>query len=186
MLLTVCSCLVYYQRKNEEEEKLLSKLVLNSAQPDSNGPPDTSFKGITVDKSVEFSYGELAQATNNFSMANKIGQGGFGAVYYAALRGEKAAVKKMESQKSREFLAELKVLARVHHLNLVRLIGYCVKKDYLFLVYEYIDNGNLSQHLRGSGEKTIPPMSISVMAHQSDYYINLTDTFFCALHLLKV
>ncbi|XP_054817682.1 lysM domain receptor-like kinase 3 [Prosopis cineraria] len=155
VLLTVCSCLVYYQRKNEEEEKLLSKLVLNSAQPDSNGPPDTSFKGITVDKSVEFSYGELAQATNNFSMANKIGQGGFGAVYYAALRGEKAAVKKMESQKSREFLAELKVLARVHHLNLVRLIGYCVKKDYLFLVYEYIDNGNLSQHLRGSGREPL-------------------------------
>lgn len=44
--------------------------------------------GITVDKSVEFSYEELAAATNNFSMANKIGQGGFGAVYYAELRGE--------------------------------------------------------------------------------------------------
>lgn len=41
-----------------------------------------------VDKSVEFSYEELAAATNNFSMANKIGQGGFGAVYYAELRGE--------------------------------------------------------------------------------------------------
>ena len=44
--------------------------------------------GITVDKSVEFSYEELAQATDNFSLANKIGQGGFGAVYYANLRGE--------------------------------------------------------------------------------------------------
>lgn len=44
--------------------------------------------GITVDKSVEFSYDELASATDNFSMANKIGQGGFGSVYYAELRGE--------------------------------------------------------------------------------------------------
>lgn len=44
--------------------------------------------GITVDKSVEFSYEELAKATNDFSMANKIGQGGFGAVFYAELRGE--------------------------------------------------------------------------------------------------
>ncbi|KAL6975831.1 hypothetical protein U1Q18_024627 [Sarracenia purpurea var. burkii] len=44
--------------------------------------------GITVDKSVEFSYEELAKATNDFSMANKIGQGGFGVVYYAELRGE--------------------------------------------------------------------------------------------------
>jgi chitin elicitor receptor kinase 1 len=41
-----------------------------------------------VDKSVEFSYEELATATDNFSMANKIGQGGFGVVYYAELRGE--------------------------------------------------------------------------------------------------
>jgi chitin elicitor receptor kinase 1 len=44
--------------------------------------------GFTVDKSVEFSYEELAKATNDFSMDNKIGQGGFGAVYYAELRGE--------------------------------------------------------------------------------------------------
>lgn len=44
--------------------------------------------GITVDKSVEFSYEELAKATNDFSLDNKIGQGGFGSVYYAELRGE--------------------------------------------------------------------------------------------------
>jgi chitin elicitor receptor kinase 1 len=44
--------------------------------------------GITVDKSVEFSFEELSRATHNFSLANKIGQGGFGAVYYAELRGE--------------------------------------------------------------------------------------------------
>ncbi|KAK3184410.1 hypothetical protein Dsin_031696 [Dipteronia sinensis] len=111
--------------------------------------------GITVDKSVEFSYEELAKATDNFSMANKIGQGGFGAVFYAELRGEKAAIKKMDMQASREFLAELKVLTHVHHLNLVRLIGYCVEGS-LFLVYEFIENGNLSQHLRGSGREPLP------------------------------
>ncbi|GAB2274931.1 hypothetical protein Dimus_009700 [Dionaea muscipula] len=105
---------------------------------------------ITVDKSVEFYYEELAKATDDFSIANKIGQGGFGAVYYAELRGEKAAIKKMDMQATKEFLAELKVLTHVHHLNLVRLIGYCVEGS-LFLVYEYIENGNLSQHLRGSG-----------------------------------
>ena len=44
--------------------------------------------GLTIDKSVEFSYEELSKATNDFSMANKIGQGGFGSVYYAVLRGE--------------------------------------------------------------------------------------------------
>ena len=45
-------------------------------------------KGMNMDKSVEFSYAELAKATNKFSMAHKIGEGGFGAVYYAKLRGE--------------------------------------------------------------------------------------------------
>lgn len=110
--------------------------------------------GITVDKSVEFSYEELACATNDFDIANKIGEGGFGSVYYAELRGEKAAIKKMDMQASREFLAELKVLTHVHHLNLVRLIGYCVEGS-LFLVYEYIENGNLSQHLRGSGREPL-------------------------------
>ncbi|XP_057433419.1 chitin elicitor receptor kinase 1-like [Lotus japonicus] len=106
--------------------------------------------GITVDKSVEFPYEELAKATDSFSNANIIGRGGFGSVYYAELRNEKAAIKKMDMQASNEFLAELKVLTHVHHLNLVRLIGYCVEGS-LFLVYEYIENGNLSEHLRGSG-----------------------------------
>ena len=52
------------------------------------GGASPSNTGITVDKSVEFSYEELANATDEFSLANKIGQGGFGAVYYAELRGE--------------------------------------------------------------------------------------------------
>ena len=59
--------------------------------PDSAGVAEDAcpgLTGITIDKSVEFSYEELANATDNFSIANKIGEGGFGAVYYAELRGE--------------------------------------------------------------------------------------------------
>ncbi|XP_034901307.1 lysM domain receptor-like kinase 3 isoform X2 [Populus alba] len=122
----------------------------NSNRP-VNATGSQGLTGITVDKSVEFSYEELAKATDDFSLANKIGEGGFGTVYYAELRGEKAAIKKMDVQDSKEFFAELKVLTHVHHLNLVRLIGYCVEGS-LFVVYEYIENGNLSQHLRGSGK----------------------------------
>ncbi|KAK2992191.1 hypothetical protein RJ640_005678, partial [Escallonia rubra] len=101
--------------------------------------------GITGDKSVEFSYEELAKATDDFNLSNKIGRGCFGAVYYAELRGEKAAIKKMDMQASKEFLAELKV----------RLIGYCVEGS-SFLVYEFIENGNLTQHLRASGREPLP------------------------------
>ncbi|KAB5556157.1 hypothetical protein DKX38_007066 [Salix brachista] len=114
----------------------------------------TGSQGLTG-LTVEFSYEELAKATDDFSLANKIGQGGFGAVYYAELRGEKAAIKKMDMQASKEFFAELKVLTHVHHLNLLRLIGYCVEGS-LFLVYEFIENGNLSEHLRGSEKDPLP------------------------------
>ncbi|KAI3828057.1 hypothetical protein L1987_02152 [Smallanthus sonchifolius] len=55
---------------------------------ESSGVPAAGLTGIEVDISVEFSYKELSTTTNDFSLANKIGQGGFGAVYYAELRGE--------------------------------------------------------------------------------------------------
>ncbi|KAH9793350.1 Chitin elicitor receptor kinase 1 [Citrus sinensis] len=172
-LLAVCVYVGFYRKKKVKRAALLSATSQDlSAQSgsgtlsfsasyktvESTGPAagtPTSLNAITVDKSVEFSYEELSKATDNFSMSHKIGQGGFGAVYYAELRGEKAAIKKMDMQASREFLAELKVLTHVHHLNLVRLIGYCVEGS-LFLVYEYIENGNLSEHLRGSGRDPLP------------------------------
>ncbi|KAJ0524939.1 putative protein kinase RLK-Pelle-LysM family [Helianthus annuus] len=111
----------------------------------------THVQGINIDISVEFSYEELSTATQDFSLANKIGQGGFGVVYYAELRGEKVAIKKMDMQASRQFLTELKR----RQYGQVRLIGYCVE-GCLCLVYEYIENGNLSQHLHGSGRDPLP------------------------------
>ncbi|KAF8701372.1 hypothetical protein HU200_033703 [Digitaria exilis] len=134
----------------------MDKIALSSSEADS-----VPISGITVEKSVEFSYTELFDATEGFSMSNKIGQGGFGVVYYADLRGMKAANKKMDMQATHEFLAELKVLTHVHHLNLVRIIGYCIESS-LFIVYEYIDNGNLSQHLRGTGGN-VSPLRLAVV-----------------------
>ncbi|XP_039005882.1 LOW QUALITY PROTEIN: chitin elicitor receptor kinase 1-like [Hibiscus syriacus] len=167
LLLAVGLHVGFFRKKTTKEATLLS-----AASPDLSAQTGNAFgskavestpavaaspglTSITVDKSVEFSYEELAQATDSFSMANKIGEGGFGAVYYANLRGEEAAIKKMDMEASKEFLAELKVLTHVHHLNLVRLIGYCVEGS-LFLVYEYIENGNLTQHLRGSSREPLP------------------------------
>ncbi|XP_049351791.1 lysM domain receptor-like kinase 3 [Solanum verrucosum] len=132
-----------YRRK---EQKVAANIPASSSQSHHPSPADLS--GIHVDKSVEFSFEELAESTDNFSISNKIGEGGFGAVYYAELRGKKAAIKRMNREGRTEFLAELKILTRVHHLNLVSLIGFCVERS-LFLVYEFIENGNLSQHLRG-------------------------------------
>ncbi|XP_076882800.1 lysM domain receptor-like kinase 3 isoform X2 [Bidens hawaiensis] len=167
LFLGICLYFVLYRRKSDAEGSLLLENGpehLHDAGSGGNMGGTTNsdrligggITGITVDKSVEFTYEELAMATDDFSPTNKIGQGGFGTVYYGELRGEKAAIKKMDMQASKEFLAELKVLTHVHHLNLVRLIGYCVEES-LFLVYEFIGNGNLSQHLRGSaGREPIP------------------------------
>nr|XP_025670530.1 lysM domain receptor-like kinase 3 [Arachis hypogaea] len=73
-------------------------------------------------KLMEFFYQELAKATNNFSSDNKIGQGRFGAVYFAKLRCQKAAIKNMDVQASTEFLSELMVLKHDHHLNLANIL----------------------------------------------------------------
>nr|XP_029122240.1 chitin elicitor receptor kinase 1 isoform X2 [Elaeis guineensis] len=166
LVAAICTYFGVYRRKKGRKASLLPSTYEDSAILHGHGSADASgqtpqegsgsqLPGFAVDKSVEFSYEELAGATNDFSLSSKIGEGGFGAVYYAELRGEKAAIKKMDMQASKEFLAELKVLTHVHHLNLVRLLGYCIK-DSLFLVYEYIENGNLSQHLRGSGRNPLP------------------------------
>ncbi|XP_020220445.1 lysM domain receptor-like kinase 3 isoform X1 [Cajanus cajan] len=173
LLLGVCLYVGYFRKKKIRKVELpLDSSALfaqdgkdetsRSSANETSGPGGpAAITGITVDKSVEFTYEELATATDNFSLANKIGQGGFGSVYYAELRGEKAAIKKMDMQASKEFLAELKVLTRVHHLNLVRLIGYSIEGS-LFLVYEYIENGNLSQHLRGAGSREPLPWATRV------------------------
>ncbi|WJX64330.1 hypothetical protein P8452_49128 [Trifolium repens] len=154
LLLSVCIYVRYYRNKNRQESKFPPKdsmtPSIKDADKDTNG--DTGSKYIFVDKSPEFSYEELANATDNFSLANKIGQGGFAEVYYGELRDQKIAIKKMKMQETREFLSELKVLTSVHHRNLVHLIGYCVE-GYLFLVYEYMENGNLSQNLHNTAKE---------------------------------
>ncbi|KAL8239386.1 hypothetical protein R6Q59_015953 [Mikania micrantha] len=149
-ILFLAGCLVH-RNKNFQS----SSGMLKNAHVVQGGVRAAGLTSKTVNISMEFSYEELSAATNDFSLANKIGQGGFGSVYYAELRGEKTAIKKMDMKASRQFLAELKVLTHTHHLNLVRLIGYCVE-DSLFLVYEYIENGNISQHLHGSERDSFP------------------------------
>ncbi|KAJ0971542.1 hypothetical protein J5N97_019501 [Dioscorea zingiberensis] len=94
-----------------------------------------------------FSLEELEEATANFDETRKIGSGGYGCVYFGMLGKQEVAVKKMKSNKSKEFFAELKILCKVHHINVVELIGYTSGDDHLYLVYEYVQNGSLSEHL---------------------------------------
>ncbi|KAG5380413.1 hypothetical protein IGI04_028255 [Brassica rapa subsp. trilocularis] len=93
----------------------------------------------------------LAMATNRFSDANMLGQGGFGIVYKGMLPdGKEIAVKrlsKMSLQGTDEFKNEVRLIARLQHINLVRLLGCCVDKGEKMLIYEYLENLSLDSHL---------------------------------------
>ncbi|XP_014520899.1 LEAF RUST 10 DISEASE-RESISTANCE LOCUS RECEPTOR-LIKE PROTEIN KINASE-like 1.5 [Vigna radiata var. radiata] len=101
-----------------------------------------------------FTYDDLAAATHNFDPKRKIGDGGFGSVYLAQLRdGRLAAVKYLHRNHSsaafstKSFCNEILILSSIHHANLVKLHGYCSDPRGLLLVYDYIPNGTLAEHL---------------------------------------
>ncbi|KAK7311059.1 hypothetical protein RJT34_08945 [Clitoria ternatea] len=108
------------------------------------------------DRAEEFTLAELVAATNNFSFENKIGAGSFGVVYKGKLadgrgvaikRGETGSKMKKFQEKESAFESELAFLSRLHHKHLVGLVGFCEEKDERLLVYEYMKNGALYDHL---------------------------------------
>ncbi|KAG8055044.1 hypothetical protein GUJ93_ZPchr0001g31659 [Zizania palustris] len=98
-----------------------------------------------------FTYVELKLITNNFQSI--IGKGGFGTVYHGILENnDEVAVKVLVGTsiaESKDFLPEVQTLSKVHHKNLVALVGYCQNKKCLALVYDFMPRGNLQQLLRG-------------------------------------
>ncbi|CAI9093286.1 OLC1v1028753C1 [Oldenlandia corymbosa var. corymbosa] len=95
---------------------------------------------------------EIEEATSGFS--RKIGQGSFGPVYYGKMKdGKEVAVKIMADSSShgaRQFVTEVALLSRIHHRNLVPLIGYCEEEHQRMLIYEYMHNGTLRDHIIGT------------------------------------
>ncbi|TYK16388.1 putative serine/threonine-protein kinase [Cucumis melo var. makuwa] len=106
-----------------------------------------------------YTYKELKVATEDFSLANKIGEGGFGSVYKGKLKDGKIAAIKVLSAESRqglrEFLTEINVISEIEHENLVQLYGCCVDDNHRILVYNYLENNSLAQTLLGRGYSSI-------------------------------
>ncbi|CAL5196807.1 unnamed protein product [Lathyrus oleraceus] len=118
----------------------------------------TRFAGTDIDISELhnvkiYTYKELRIATTGFSLANKIGQGGFGSVYKGKLRdGCLVAIKVLSAESKQgvqEFLTEIKVISSIEHENLVKLYGCCVENNHRILVYGYLENNSLAQTLLG-------------------------------------
>ncbi|KAJ0740414.1 putative protein kinase RLK-Pelle-LysM family [Helianthus annuus] len=119
----------------------------------------TGLTGFDTERPLIYDFNEIAEATNNFDDTRKIGEGGYGSVYFGILGEKEVAIKKMRSNKSKEFLAELKVLCKIHHINVVELLGFASGDDHLYLVYEFISNGSLSEHLHDPLLKGHQPLS---------------------------
>ncbi|WJZ94439.1 hypothetical protein VitviT2T_013299 [Vitis vinifera] len=135
--------------------------------------------GRLESKNLQFTYSELVNITNNFQKV--LGKGGFGSVYGGYLNdGTQVAVKMLSEQSAqgfKEFRSEAQLLTKVHHRNLAPLIGYCNEGRYKGIVYEYMANGNLREHLSGAGKDT-PVLSweqrlqIAVDAAQAFEYLH--------------
>ncbi|KAI4374774.1 hypothetical protein MLD38_012726 [Melastoma candidum] len=99
-----------------------------------------------------FTFKELNAATRNFNPESLIGEGGFGRVYKGHIESlnQTVAVKQLDRngfQGNREFLVEVLMLSLLHHQHLVNLVGYCADGEQRILVYEYMANGSLEDHL---------------------------------------
>ncbi|MED6134161.1 hypothetical protein PIB30_034689 [Stylosanthes scabra] len=106
-----------------------------------------------------FDFDTLTMATNNFSQDNKLGEGGFGSVYRGRLiEGREIAVKRLSEdsrQGIQEFKNEVKLIIKLQHRNLVRLLGCCIEKDEKMLVYEYMENRGLDSILFDKSKRAL-------------------------------
>eukprot|EP00253_Pinus_taeda_P002622 PITA_02622 len=110
---------------------------------------ETFLKEYAYQMPIRYSQSELKKITNNF--AEKLGEGGFGVVFKGKLRnGVLVAVKLLDRHRpsdSTEFVNEVATIGRVHHVNLVRLLGYCFESFTSALVYEFMANGSLEKFI---------------------------------------
>ncbi|KAF5944960.1 hypothetical protein HYC85_019037 [Camellia sinensis] len=101
--------------------------------------------------SLRFDFATIRVATNDFSNANKLGQGGFGWVYKGKLsNGQEIAVKRLgdcSTQGEVEFKNEIVLMSRLQHKNLVRLLGFCMEGKERLLIYEFVPNASLDRFI---------------------------------------
>nr|XP_043625628.1 putative receptor-like protein kinase At4g00960 [Erigeron canadensis] len=117
--------------------------------------PNESIQSESIDigtaESLQFPFGTIKEATHDFSEENKLGRGGFGAVYKGTLRdGQDIAVKRLardSGQGDVEFKNEVLLVAKLQHRNLVRLLGFSIEGSERLLIYEFLPNASLDQFI---------------------------------------
>ncbi|KAJ8553452.1 hypothetical protein K7X08_024130 [Anisodus acutangulus] len=155
----VVACVIFFlchrrqQKKSHADSSLISRSILSYPSSTTDPEKASHYFGVHV-----FDYNELEEATNSFDSNKELGEGGFGTVYLGKLRdGRVVAVKRLYEnnyKRVEQFRNEIEILTRLHHRNLVTLYG-CTSRHgrELLLVYEYIPNGTVADHLHGEGSK---------------------------------
>ncbi|XP_059439287.1 G-type lectin S-receptor-like serine/threonine-protein kinase At1g11330 [Corylus avellana] len=142
-------------KQKARKKKTKEMLLLNRREAYPKFPGEVkhgdSLNQVKLQDLPLFNLQELASATNNFHLSNKLGQGGFGPVYRGKLLdGQDIAVKRLSKasgQGLEEFMNEVVVISKLQHRNLVRLLGCCVEGEEKMLVYEYMPNKSLDAFL---------------------------------------
>ncbi|KDP35039.1 hypothetical protein JCGZ_09327 [Jatropha curcas] len=169
-----------YRRRRQASSNLLS----TNSTSDPSSKSDVELGGIYLGVPL-FSYNELEEATCNFDGKKELGDGGFGTVYYGKLRdGREVAVKRLYEHNYRrveQFMNEIEILTRLRHKNLVSLYGCTSHRSReLLLVYEYIPNGTVADHLHGDRAKSSPltwpvRLSIAIETATALSYLHASD-----------
>ncbi|KAK6229472.1 hypothetical protein SCA6_018423 [Theobroma cacao] len=121
-----------------------------------------------------FELGTIARATDSFSFLNKLGEGGFGPVYKGTLaNGQEIAVKRLSKSSGQglnEFKTEVKLIAKLQHRNLVRLLGCCIHGEEKMLVYEYMPNRSLDSFIFDPHENAYFYLTMSCSGYMAPEY----------------
>ncbi|KAH0653821.1 hypothetical protein KY289_031499 [Solanum tuberosum] len=139
IMLSIIAFFVIFKKKTKDSRKVGGFLDL-----------EPIFPGMLT----RFSYNELRIITEDFS--RKLGEGGFGSVYEGTLsNGTKIAVKRLDSlgHVMESFLTEVNIVGGIHHVNLVKLIGFCAEKTQRLLIYEHMINGSLDRWIYHKNEE---------------------------------
>ncbi|GMI63692.1 hypothetical protein like AT4G21390 [Hibiscus trionum] len=168
LVLLLASFIVFWRRKSlkdkgeidDTSQDILLFDVEMSVTTSSREISDSENAGKRTRKDTAFplfSFTSISEATENFSLENKLGEGGFGPVYKGKLlNGQEVAVKRL-SKRSGQGLEELKnetiLIAKLQHRNLVRLLGCCLEQGEKILIYEFMPNKSLDSFLFGSNNQ---------------------------------
>ncbi|KAL0917846.1 hypothetical protein M5K25_012946 [Dendrobium thyrsiflorum] len=184
----------YYQHAAAPQQNSLNSLGITSTISKMKSFADSATLTSSIMPHVgfakTFNIAEIEKATNKFDASRIIGEGGFGRVYEGTLLdGTPVAVKvlkRYDQHGNREFLAEVEMLCRLHHRNLVKLIGICTEDYIRCLVYELVPNGSVEFHLHGAHRKSTPlewnsRMKIALGAARCLAYLH-EDSNPCVIH----